>query len=98
MAPGTKRILADQYNAPKTSVKMYTDVSTINPQTIQWSVSQYNNTGAWVASGSRCYVAPRLPHCAAPCSCVCMQGAQHRGFVAYQARASPIRPAALQYV
>ena len=27
--------------------------------------------------------------------CVCLQGAQHRGSAAYQARANPIRPAAL---
>ena len=45
-----------------------------------------------------CYVAPRLPHCAAPCMCVCVQGAQHRGSAAYQARASPVRPQALQCI
>ena len=49
-----------------------------------------------MASGARCYVAPRLPHCAATCSCVCVQGAQHRGSAAYQARASPVRLSALQ--
>ena len=27
--------------------------------------------------------------------CECVQGAQHRGSVAYQARASPVRPQAL---
>ena len=37
VAPGTRRVLADQHNAPETSVKMYTDVSI--PQTIQLSVA-----------------------------------------------------------
>ena len=45
--------------------------------------------GLWLKG----YVAPRLPHCAAPCRCV--QGAQHRGSAAYQARASLVKPEAL---
>ena len=67
VAPGTRRILADQHKTPKTSVRMYANASII-PQ--YYSTVCITTTGSWVASGSRCYIAPRLPHCAALCRCV----------------------------
>ena len=48
VAPGTRQVLADQHNTPKTSVKMYTDVNNPNTNSLY-----YNNTGVWLVSGSR---------------------------------------------
>ena len=65
--PGTRRFLADQHSSWNQCNNECWCLN--NPTTLLNSL--YHNTGAWVASGARCYVAPRLPHCAAPCRCVC---------------------------
>ena len=93
VVPGTRRVLAYENNTPKTSVKMSSDVSilnNINPQFV-------NNL---IALGHGWHLALGLCSTqAAPLCCAmqvfgCVQGAQHRGPAAYQARASPVRPQA----
>ena len=37
VAPATRRVLADQHNAPKTSVKMYTDVNNPNTNSLYYN-------------------------------------------------------------
>ena len=66
MAHRTRRFLADQYNSQNQCKNERWWLN--NPTTLINSL--YHNTGVWVASGSRCYVAPRLPHYAVPCRCV----------------------------
>ena len=70
---------------------MYTDVNNLNTNSLY-----YNNTGVWVTSGSRCYIPPRLPHCAAPCRCVCVHtGCAAQGLCSIPSQSQPHKACSL---
>ena len=95
VAPETRRVLADQHNTSKTSVKMSSDISLINNINLQ-SVNNNKTLGhGWHLALGLCST-QAAPLCCAMWVCGCVQVVQHRGSIAQEAKACSIRPVALQ--